>query len=383
MSDSKFCILPWINVSIDVNGSTRPCCRYHQPNRQTNYKLPSLNDGRLDDLYNNNQWQSLRKAFIDGVEPEECKMCWDDEQGGIKSYRQNFVDSKKIDVSNVDTSSTIVEYPITLDLKLNNVCNLKCRICGPTASSTYAKEHKILWKNDILDSDYWTQDKITNTHHEMVLEKWAPHIQHIEMTGGEPMNSPENVKVLSLINAENNLNEKTILINTNVTQWNKKLIDYFKLFKKSTICLSVDDLYDRQEYHRFPSKWSDIEENIERFIELRTNHANIEVILFCTISNFNVFYLNEYREWANSKNLFVHWNILHTHEKYCIRNLPSLAKAQVEKKLINFSNVINFMMLPRNENHWDKFCDEIEILDDYRQQNFHETFPEWSKILGL
>jgi hypothetical protein len=29
-----------------------------------------------------------------------------------------------------------------MDLKLNNVCNLKCRICGPQASSTFLKEYQ-------------------------------------------------------------------------------------------------------------------------------------------------------------------------------------------------------------------------------------------------
>jgi len=384
MSDKRFCPLPWINLSLDVNGSTRPCCRYHQPNRQQEYKLPFIKEDKLDRLYNNQQWQNLRQAFIDGVEPSECKMCWDDEAGGVKSYRQNFVESKNIDITNVNFNSTTVQSPITLDLKLNNVCNLKCRICGPQASSTYAKEHKILYPANLLDYDYWTQDKITNTTHEEVLVDWANHIQHIEMTGGEPMNSPENVKVLKLINDASTLSDKTMLINTNVTQWNQSLINYLLKFKKSTLCLSVDDLYERQEYHRFPSKWQDITKNVDKFISLTQQYNNIEVILFCTVSVFNVYFLNEYQEWADSKGLTVYYNLLHTHEKYCIRNLPNPAKKEVESKLNNtFTKVINFLQLPRNEYYWQQFCDEVENLDEFREQNFVNTYPQWSKILGI
>jgi organic radical activating enzyme len=385
VNNKKFCPLPWINISIDVNGSLRPCCRYLQPNAQTNHKLPYIHSasGNLDKHYNSEAWKKLRQAFINGEQPNECNMCWNDEQGGVKSYRETFVETKNIDISKVDFTSDTVDAPLTLDLKLNNVCNLKCRICGSQASSTYAKEYQILWNKELPELEYWTHDKITNTPNEQVISKWAKNIQHIEMTGGEPMTSPENVKVLQLLDKESDLSQKTMLINTNVTHWNKHLINYLTKFKKATICLSIDDVGERQEYHRYPSEWDVILKNVDRFIELRNDYPNIEVILFCTVSNFNVYYLPEYAAWAASKNLFVHYNILHTSEKYCIRNLPTIVKAQLVERLIDFPIIANFVMLPQQEGHWKKFLDELEILDNYRGQNFIDTFPKWSEILGL
>lgn len=384
-SNKKFCALPWINLSIDVNGSLRPCCRYLQPNVQTEYKLPFIHQGNKDlaEHYNSDQWKKLRRAFINGEQPHECSLCWNDEQGGIKSYRETFVESKQIDTSKVNFTMDTVSSPLVLDLKLNNVCNLKCRICGPQASSTYAKEYKLLWNKELPELEYWTHDKITNTQHEQVISDWANKLQHIEMTGGEPMTSPENVKILQLIATKSSLSDKTMLINTNVTHWNQQLINYLTQFKKATICLSVDDLYERQEYHRYPSKWDIIEKNVDKFIDLRNNYPNIEVILFCTISNFNVFYIPEYDQWAKNKNLFVHYNILHTNEKYCIRNLPMIVKVQVKEKLLDFANITSFMMLSEQNDHYQKFIDEIEILDNYRNQDFISTFPKWSEVLGL
>ena len=383
MSNKKFCPLPWINLSIDVNGSLRPCCRYYQPNAQTNYKLPFIYNGQLDKLYNSDDWQKLRQAFINGEQPHECSMCWNDEQGSIKSYRETFVETKKIDISQVDFTKLTVDSPLTLDLKLNNVCNLKCRICGPQASSTYAKEHKILWGIDLPDSEYWTQDKITDTKNEEIISQWSSNIQHIEMTGGEPMTSPENVKILSLLSEQSDLAEKTMLINTNVTHWNQNLINFLKKFKKTTICLSIDDLEERQEYHRYPSNWEVILKNVDKFINLRDEHPNIEVILFCTVSNFNVYYLPEYAAWAKSKHLFVHYNILHKNEKYNIRNLPHFVKAQLQERLENFPDILNFLNLPEKIGEWQKFLDELEILDNFRNQDFVDTFPKWSEVLGL
>lgn len=383
-NNKKFCPLPWINLSIDVNGSLRPCCRYLQPNAQIDYKLPYIyNQGNLDKHYNSSAWKRLRRAFINGEQPPECTMCWNDEQGGVKSYRETFVESKNIDISHVDFTSDTVSAPITLDFKLNNVCNLKCRICGAQASSTYAKEYQILWNIELPDLNYWTHDKIVNTPNEDVIAKWAHNIQHIEMTGGEPMTSPENTKILNILSDVTNLSDKTMLINTNVTHWNQQLITYLTKFKKATICLSIDDLYERQEYHRYPSEWSVIEKNVDKFIELKNSYSNIEVILFCTVSNFNVYYLPEYAAWAESKNLFVHYNILHTSEKYSIRNLPLLVKSRLQNRLESFPKILNFMMLPQQHGQWEKFLEEVEMLDNYRNQNFSETFPKWSEVLGL
>lgn len=383
MKHKKFCVLPWINLSIDVNGALRPCCRYAQPIYQEEYKLPFVADNTLDKSYNSDQWKKLRQAFLNGEQPRECDICWNDEEGGVKSYRENFVESKQIDISKVSLDSLTVEAPITLDLKLNNVCNLKCRICGPQASSSLAKEHKLVWKSELIDSEYWTHDKITNTANEKIIEQWSKNIQHVEMTGGEPMTSPENVKVLSLMREQCDLSKKTMLINTNVTHWNQTLINYLIEFKKSTICLSIDDLGERQEYHRYPSDWNVILKNVDKFIELRNKHNNIEIILYCTISNYNVWYLPEYDQWAKSKNLTVYYNILHVNERLCIRNLPDIVKSQLMLRLKNFPQVCNFLILPQQKDYFDEFLNHIEIYDDVRDQYFISTFPKWSEVLGL
>jgi radical SAM protein with 4Fe4S-binding SPASM domain len=81
MSDNlpaSFCVLPWVNLSTDVNGSLRPCCKFAQPNPSNEYQLPNMKEGRLDDLWNDQRFQNLRQAFLDGKKPNECRSCWDE-----------------------------------------------------------------------------------------------------------------------------------------------------------------------------------------------------------------------------------------------------------------------------------------------------------------
>ena len=93
-----FCALPWINLSTDVNGSLRPCCKFAQPEPTNEYQLPNMKQGTLDVLWNDVRFQNLRQAFLDGKKPKECQSCWDEEAAGLKSFRVQFALDRKIPV---------------------------------------------------------------------------------------------------------------------------------------------------------------------------------------------------------------------------------------------------------------------------------------------
>ena len=183
---SRFCPAPWINISTDVNGSIRPCCRYEQPGGQSKYKMPWMKNGKLDEIYNGPEMQALRDAFKNGIEPNECSWCWKEEAVGIKSFREKYLERNYL-YSEDDL------IPQIYDLKLSNVCNLKCRMCGPQASSSIAKEENI-------SNEYWLENKIIGTENENVFfNDWLPAMQELELTGGEPFFSPENKQLIERI----------------------------------------------------------------------------------------------------------------------------------------------------------------------------------------
>ena len=381
--DNSFCTLPWVNLSTDVNGSLRPCCKFAQPNPGNEFQLPNMKDGRLDQLWNHVEFQRLRQSFLDGGRPKECQTCWDEEASGIQSYRQSFL--KYRDITPPSIFTPITEYsPITVDLKLNNVCNLKCRICGPQASSNFAKEIEERFNVKLEGSDYWLQNKIIDTENEEIFKSWISELRHIEMTGGEPMTSPENLKILDMIGQSGYAQNISILINTNGTFINKKIIDALLKFKHVQICLSIDDIHSRLEYQRYPCDWNTILSNIEHFKEILSTNKNISITLFCTVSNFNIFYLDEYLEWAHSTGILHYWNILYYNPWFSIKNLPATAKTIINSKYVNddeFTNLLNFMNLSADETLFDQFLNDVNTTDLYRKQSFNDTFPEWAKIL--
>jgi radical SAM protein with 4Fe4S-binding SPASM domain len=387
MSDNlpaSFCSLPWTNISTDVNGSLRPCCKFAQPDISNEYQLPNMKEGNLDVLWNDIRFQNLRQAFLDGKKPKECQSCWDEEAAGMRSFRVQWARDKKVDTSKMVFEPIATSGPRGMDLKLNNVCNLKCRICGPQASSTFLKEYQERLNVTLEGSDYWISNKILGTANEEVINKWAEDLVHLEITGGEPMASPENIKILDLLIKSGKAKNISVLLNTNGTLYNKKFLDNILQFKEITLCLSVDDLGPRLEYERYPTEWDVIQENITKFLELKKDNKNLFLTLCPTVSTFNIYYMTEYLEWANSMDIFTYYNILHYPPSHSIKNLPDKLKEIVSARLTHtdFDIVKNFLHLTREDDKLiNRFIEKNEELDKFRQQDFKTTFGEWGQLI--
>jgi len=384
MEPDTFCVLPWVNLSTDVNGSLRPCCKFAQPSLANEYQLPNMKEGSLDVLWNDQRFQTLRQAFLDGVKPKECQSCWDEEAAGMSSFRVQWAKDKKISTEGIEFGTIATQGPRAMDLKLNNVCNLKCRICGPQASSTFLKEYQERFNIKIEDGSYWLSNKILGTANEDVILQWAQDLIHLEVTGGEPMASPENIKVLELLINSGRAAHISILLNTNGTLYNKKFLDLLVKFKEITLCISVDDIGERLEYERYPTEWATIQDNIKKFIELKEQNSNLFLTLCPTVSVFNVYYLPEYLQWTKSMNIFTYFNILHYPPSHSIKNLPDKLKDIVSARLdtSEFTIVKNFLHLDAdNQTLITEFINKNTELDLFREQQFKTTFGQWGQMI--
>lgn len=379
-----FCPLPWVNLSTDVNGSLRPCCKFKQPKPSNEYQLPNMKEGPLDVLWNDERYQNLRQAFLKGKKPKECQTCWDEEDAGILSFRLDFCENKKISIDDLDFKPIAKKGPKSIDFKLNNVCNLKCRICGPQASSTFLKEHQERFNIKIEESGYWLSNKILGTANESVIKKWADDLIHLEMTGGEPMASPENIKIMELLIEQDKSQNISVMVNTNGTLYNKRFLELLLKFKEVKLCISIDDLGSRLEYQRHPTEWTDVINNLIQFLNLQSKNKNLFILLCPTVSIFNIYHLPLYHQWASSLNIETFYNILHYPPNQSIKNLPDKLKKIVSDRLTEpeFEPVKNFLHLPQEgKNLIREFIIKNNLHDKFRNQNFREVFEEWGNLV--
>jgi MoaA/NifB/PqqE/SkfB family radical SAM enzyme len=336
---ASLCPLPWLNLSLDVDGSSRPCCKFAHQAPDSRYQMANLADATVDEVWNGEGLQRLRRDFRAGVRPAECASCWREEEAGIPSFRQTYVADRGI-TTVPDVASDTPERPVALDLKLSNACNLRCRICGPVASSLWLREE--LEHNPGLDPRireqraYYLSNKLTHHPADLeVLRSWVPHLEHLEMTGGEPMLSPENREVIELVATEGRPERVTLLLTTNAMVIDERIMAHLPRFASVVVSLSVDDVGPRLEYERAPAEWATVEANVARYAAMASDR--IDVYANCTVSTLNVWYVPEYLDWLAAAHpdgrVGFNLNLVHDPAHYSVRNLPPALKRSVAARL--------------------------------------------------
>lgn len=370
---NNFCYAPFISISTDVNGSIRPCCRYAQPDKQKEYTMPNMKDGRIDKLFNGKEFQELRQAFNEGKKPVECYTCWNEESAGVSSFRQMYFKKVK---DNFNTKLQNYE-PYLIDLKLNNVCNLKCRMCGPSASSMIMKEMEsegVVFK----DKDYWLSNKILDTDNEEIFMKWLPNIVDLELTGGEPFVSTENKQLIKKISETEYAKNIKLAITTNGTHWDEDFVECMKKFYFTTVLMSVDDQGQRIEYLRKGSNWNRILKHYKLFKE-----ADLDVYFSTTICSYNIFYVKELHEFCQENDIEWGYDFVHDPIHLNISTLPSFIKEELIEKYsdnVVYNDIVK-MLKSDNINAIIAFHKDIKKYDNLRSENFTDIYPEWSEII--
>lgn len=395
----NFCLFPFTHFQLDPDGRARPCCKYKVGDAEWQQNVPKLPDVNIDELWDQPEFQDLRSQFLNNEKPKGCKACWDEEAAGITSMRL-----MRENAGLQHPFATFFHHipnnsPKTLDLKLSNLCNLKCRICTPFLSTQWMKEIKDLELTNTELYDTFvnnSKEKFSeNPENEEILKKWAPTIDFMEFYGGEPLMQQEHDKILSIMHAFGNPKKTGLYYNTNGTICNEEFFKLWTKFKDVTINFSVDDIENRFEYQRKNAKWDIVLQNIKLYREFATKYnVNLKLRFYTTISILNVFYLKEFLSFIQKFDMPVMLNMVHYPHHYSIVNLPENVKHIVREKLLTIDtslldpwsptmdNVINFMFgSPTDTKMLEMFFEKTKIHDSYRKESFTDVFPELAELL--
>ena len=123
---SNYCPLPFLHLNLKQEGKVSACWRY--PDRIGDYTNESLQE-----IWKGEKLNKLRNDLKAGNRPIGCRSCWDMEDSGIKSTRQQAIQ----DYKNYNINNTIQ----SIEVRFDNICNLMCRHCSPDYSSKW--EHAV------------------------------------------------------------------------------------------------------------------------------------------------------------------------------------------------------------------------------------------------
>jgi len=390
-------VLPWISLEASPVGTVRPCClaiNEIQDNDGNKYKLANTS---LSEIQNSTAMKTLREDFLAGKKPQNCRRCWNEERAGRTSKRMHTLDRLK-HMIDATVSWTSDAMPLMfLDLKLGNICNLKCRICGSWSSSQFAAEEIRFNRGEETRGSFAYQMLKDGAWPRESAEFWADldqhldNIRYIEFTGGEPFMIKEHFQLLQKLVDTGRAAQVEIHYNTNGTQYPEEGEAIWKHFKHVEIALSIDDVEHRFEYQRSNAVWTDVVANTERFRQLRSRNSNITLQACCTINVFNVYYLETVAQWLIQQKFdFIYWNMMHDAYYFSISTLPETAKTAITKQLTladvpasilsEFASAAEFM---NRGNSLDGQLLRMNILDldRKRQQNLADVQPEFAALI--
>lgn len=394
-----FCILPWIHLNVMPDSSVLPCCVSPYSDVYGDGKKESLAQ-----IWNSEKFKTLRMNMLNQNPSSGCARCYSLEKSGFASMRQEmnhlFKDYFPLTLETRNDGSLDKLELKYIDIRFSNLCNFKCRSCGPALSSSWQKDHEILY-------NYKGDEKIksiTNSSPSFWREihSLIPHADVIYFGGGEPLISKEHYEILSLLNTLGKHNIE-LRYTTNLSQLSYRNFDLFeswKNFNNITLGISIDDLEQRAEYFRHGTKWGVIKKNLEL---LMYNHPQIKRNINCTVNLTNIYHLPEIYEFAVFSNIVkpadFNVNLLLDPVELRVDVLPLNLKKKINTRLTKFKfkllilgpsylqtirdidSILKFMNEIDNSHYLAQFRERTLKLDQIRDENFATIYPELSELL--
>ena len=334
-------------VTVFPNGKIGPCCLI-----RADYLKP------ISELHNAQRFADLKTDYP----PSACEKCIGDEESNLPSYRTWFNQQKK--------SGSGLQF---VDIRNTNLCNLKCRYCGPHFSSSWAKElgepttrcQDIGQYKDVL---------ITNNLHWMYF------------TGGEPLINPEHWTLLQELIDSNRAANISLRYNTNLTTIKYKDVDIINLwsqFKSVDVLCSIDAIGNSLEYIRSGCEWKKIENNLQVLLQ-STHNSKINVKFTPVLSILNIWFIAELFEYANTYNISVWPTILSGPDYLALNVMPDQLKEKAHAHLDRIkSNITTNMfalignLIDNNDNNclFNQTIAHILLLDNNRNEKLFDLLP--------
>ena len=392
------CILPWIHMHPWPNGKTMLCCDSPWEDH-----IGDLRENSLEEVWNSEKMKQVRLNMLNGKKCSQCVRCYEKEEKGHDSLRvrsnKDWLQPHWNKVANTNTDGSLDDLHIVyLDFRVSNVCNLRCRYCGPELSSNWYADAKASTFN-ISPTERVIQIRKDVDN---FMEEFDPMLEHIEQiywAGGEPIMMDEHWAIMNRL-VEMGKTDIRIFYNTNFTTLTYKkhnVLDLWKNFDNISVGASLDAEGLRGEYQRKGTVWADVESNIK---QLKETSPEVDFYISATVSAYNAWHITDFhRSWVDKgyiKPADWYMNVLLNNERFRMSVLPQSLKAEIKAKwekhlkwlepqdnigraTDGYKSSIQF--LDDDHTHLlDEFKAFNQEFDKLRDENFDDVYPELAGI---
>lgn len=420
MHKSKtFCMHPFTGLATREDGAIQVCCRSHP--------IGWIQKENLEEIWNNTNIKRIRHQVLNDERPSECEPCFSLEDQGVESLRQRHIrgviPEARINLYPTALDSLSEDYTMpfeipTMEIKLNNLCNLKCRMCHPMDSTSwndwleveefYEKENNFMVKSirdlnlvnkpylgEFDDSDNWWKS----------FEKLLPYFRRVEFAGGEPLMDPQHYKILDMLAPYGNQIEIKYATNlSTLGKSNRTVYQYWPKFKSIAVNVSIDGIGDSYEYIRGNASWSELIYQVKE-IQLFPNISRIVGAVAVQVSNALVLH-KMIKYFLDDLGIVFYTNMVKYPNVLSVQALPKDIKIivtnnlrEVETQLDKFNmvranpillditkeqinGIINFLWAKDESHLWPDTVEFNRRLDISRNsRTFTEVTPEFKNYV--
>lgn len=384
-----FCILPWMHMATNASGNLRVCCN-STPGKnyvtRDNGRPYKISDPDAGDYWNSPVMTTIRSQLLSGERPEMCERCFREEDAGLESARERWNKNWWQEQDWKVEAEPRIRY---FDIRLGNLCNLKCRMCNPFASNQWIDEWGMVERSLPADEaerlakmDWFEGDQTWDN-----IFEYADTIEEIYLTGGEPTLAVSQYRLFDRLIEAGLAKRIRLKYNTNMTNIPDRMVEYWQHFKRIKINASIDALGDLNRYIRFPTAWSSVERQLDIFQQMRdADRCNLQVHI--TVQIYNIHYLPEILEYLTQRGIpDIYLNILN-HPRYLnVRvltpELKQLAAERLEpyRHIKKVSGVIDYMLAEDWSQYIPELVDYTTKLDQSRKQDCRTVNPEIGELV--
>lgn len=364
-----FCVAPWVHAAVKTDGKLYPCCQSHMKSR---YLFTDI-----DQWWRSAELDQLRQDLDQGLQPPACQQCWTAEHAGGRSLRHIYNSEFEPLLRND------LDRPQTYDLKLGNLCNLRCVMCSGNSSSSIMTEYRT--NRDRFDQlAQYQRPNIMDYSWPGSREflQFIPALgsaKFIKFTGGEPFMNPYIQDVLDSIPDPAQV---TLNLSTNATVVNDSLLRSLSRFRAVWLSFSVDALGDKFEYVRHGAGWQQVQANMQRFRTL----DNAYFSLATTVQAITALSLGPLLEYAREHELTVTPIFLSSPGYMAVHSLPTAARDRalhsLEQQAPDLNDqarsaMVKFLQATTYDPDLNRQLTQyLDTLDQIRHTDHRAVFPE-------
>jgi len=234
------------------------------------------------------------------------------------------------------------------------------------------------------------------------LLKNAANIRQVNLIGGEPMLIDQCFEVVRHLVEHDVAKDMVLSVTTNGMVIPEGWLELASKFRQVTLTISLDGYGPVSEYIRFPSKWDQIQANIERYKSLK----NAFLLVNVTVQTYNMLHIPDLIRYCDGMGLEFRYHFLIGPEHLSPLVMPAPIRAEAGQRIRQFAMRNDKSEATRTTHvkdrdawllqlaeafeadvpNWDtkklrEFMIFTNDLDASRGQNFATALPELAQLL--